>query len=225
MKASHRITLYIIAIIAGMFTLPSIGTAITPSDGSPFEKQQSLTTILVQTSLGKINSLQDAIAQADTLSDDTQQTALDSLESLENELTNYIDRVESAETQQDLQDINQDLVGYLQNNKESLINTAKLVIAELAEELIAEAEELITQIGYALVVLERTCPEQPEMIEALQTSIDELETSLDQLSQAIGSGTTTEIRTIMKDVVILSKETAENAITVSEFCGVPMQRP
>ena len=183
--------------------------------------QKQILSNLADVAINKIKAAKNALQTNPQITPATKQTAIASLQGVEDQLVSYKSQVAQATTLQEVQALNQQFLQYIQANKDVIINAFKAVLADIGTAATAKAKAFEAQLRQTLKLLKVICPTQAATIVILETQLDTLKTDIAALSVAITAKNLVTIKLKINEINTLIQSMSVNVKTIQAACGIP----
>lgn len=186
--------------------------------GTPFNSLKTSILTRIDNANQRINMAIEYVEMTSFLSEATKTIILNSLNSTQNRLLDYQNKVETTQNLAELNEVNKELIAFLQTNREQIIENTTAGVVLIAQDLVLSAEDLIDTVENAIPVLEIVCPDETETIAQLEEKLAELETYLEDLNRALENVNPVEIRGASRDVVLTARSMVEDVRRLQDQC-------
>lgn len=184
--------------------------------------QKQVLTALADAAIKKLDAAENAVQKNIVLSAATKQTALASLQGIEDQLISYKTQITSAATEAEIKTLNQQIGQYLQANKNVIINTFKTALREIGAAAVAKAKQFETALRTTLALLKTLCPQQITLISTVETQLNTLDADIAALSSAIQAQNVPVIVQKVNKINTLIQSINVNIKTIQAACQIPL---
>ncbi|MFA5077152.1 MAG: hypothetical protein WC488_01875 [Candidatus Micrarchaeia archaeon] len=165
----------------------------------------------------RLNEVKMKIANNTRVDDETRELAAEDLGMLIKDVESYKPDLQDAETAEDLDYLEEDLVQYLYDSSEGVAMDIGDVLYVMAEESGENGDAAVEETGIALDALDAGCAHGSG--DAFDSSIAELGTTLEALRAAMDAYENRGMVDGMKNSAAIVNELAESLETAQESCG------
>ena len=187
-----------------------------------YERQKTLIINLVSKSLARLEDVTLKIAGNTQLDEETKNRIINDLNEITKKLEGYLTVVEAAESLEELQALNQEILNYLKDNKDAIREAIKEALVKLGEEAAKMAEELMEKVEQILKFFKLSCPEERGTIVQVESLLVEMENELAVLNDAIERRDSVAIK---QSISRLQKMGSEMIVLVEQIynnCEIPI---
>lgn len=184
--------------------------------------QKQVLTALADAAIKKLDAAENAVQKNLVLSSATKQSALVSLQGVEDQLVLYKTQIAQAATAAEIKALNQQVGQYLQANKNVIIGIFKTALAEIGATAIAKAKQFETALRATLALLKVLCPQQTTLISTVEIQLNTLNADIAALSAAIQARDVATIMQKVNKINTLIQSMNANIKTIQTACQIPL---
>ncbi len=183
-----------------------------------FDKLKQSVINVIDAAITTIVSVEAKIEANTKVDAQAKNNAIQALENLEKGLNNYKTAVSNAKDLDDLKSINQEILTYINENKDVIKQTIQETIQNIAQKALTTAEKLKTTLEALLKTLEITCKEEAETIATLKQDLETLKTIINELKTAIQSKNAAQLKEALSKLATVGPQIAEKINTIAKEC-------
>jgi hypothetical protein len=166
----------------------------------------------------RLLDLTEAINNAMYLDEETRMALITIIEDTQTGLSAYQYAVSTATTLAELQEINQEMITFLKDNQELIKEKIQETLLVIGDNFAEQVRILMEKLETTIVILKRLCPEESDLLGALETQLTDAEDLLKDLDQAIEDQDPAAIKEAMKTLLLLGLAINSNIAQLDESC-------
>ncbi|HBP00540.1 MAG: hypothetical protein UU48_C0004G0005 [Candidatus Uhrbacteria bacterium GW2011_GWF2_41_16] len=195
-------------------------TAIQKAEelGVTFTQYQEKLVQILELAIDKLDTAEETIEGNEYISDVTEDEILDALSALEGKLQTYKTQTNNADSMDDLEGINKQIVADLKANKDAIktaIQESVLVVAAEAEK---RAEQIKIKVESILELLKISCPDEKTTIESIESQLEDLNALAADLKIAVDDEDVEEAKSLMKQMADVAPNLVKEVKEVVDAC-------